>query len=58
MPALTTAIDLSEVLFRIYEIGDIDSPKQASSLAITSTTLILLSSIKFRAFQNENSEEE
>ena len=58
----TYPIDLSEILFRAYEEGDLPPAfANLNPLAASSTYPILLDAIKFRAWQdgeNENDLEE
>lgn len=48
----TYPVDLSEILFRAFEEGDLDIPHNLNPLAASSTFPILLDAIKFRAWED------
>lgn len=52
------AVDLSDIHFRSFEEGDIESDQSKSNIAESSTTPIDLSAIKFRAKEFGDAEEE
>ena len=54
----TYIIDLSEIIYRAFEEGDLEISHNIPNVAASSTYPILLDAIKFRAFQFFDQDEE